>query len=57
MGYSTTSKKKSKKKDRDSYYYYFEKDACMRCPRSHECLYKGKKRKILQITLNTIALY
>jgi hypothetical protein len=57
MGYSTTSKKKSKKKDRDSYYYYFEKDACISCPKSHECLYKGKKRKILQITLNTIAFY
>lgn len=57
MGYSTTSKKKSKKKDRDSYFYYFEKDACMSCPKSHECLYKGKKRKILQITVNTIEFY
>jgi len=57
MGYNTTSKKKSKKKDRDSYYYYFEKEACMGCPKSQECLYKGRKRKILQITVNTMALY
>jgi transposase/curved DNA-binding protein CbpA len=57
MGYSTISKKKSKKKDRDSYYYYFKKEVCMGCPKSQECLYKGKKRKILQITVNTIALY
>jgi transposase len=57
MGYRTTSKKKSKKKDRDSYYYYFEKEACMSCPKSQECLYKGKKQKILQVTVNTIAFY
>lgn len=57
MGYITTSKKKSKKNDRDSYYYYFEEEACMSCLKSQECLYKGKKRKILQITVNTIALY
>jgi len=57
MGHGTTSKKKSKKKDRDSYYYYFEKDACANCPKSHECLYKNKKRKVLQITVNTIEFY
>ena len=29
----------------------------MNCPKSRECLYKGKKRKVLQITANTIDFY
>lgn len=52
MGHSTTSKKKN----RDSYYYYFEKDACMSYTKKLECLYINKKRKVLQITMNTVSL-
>jgi len=57
MGNCTVNKKKSKKKDRESYYYYFKKEDCKSCPKREECLYKGKGRKILEITVNTTAFY
>lgn len=56
-GNSTISKKKGKRKDRESYYYYFEKECCKSCPRSEECLNKGRTRKILEITVNTVEFY
>lgn len=56
-GNTTIKKKKSNRKDRISHYYYFEKEHCKNCPKSHECLNKGKVRKILEITANTFEFY
>ncbi len=56
-GNFSISKKKGKRKDRISYYYYFEKEHCKGCPKRHECLNKGKVRKILEITVNTAQFY
>lgn len=56
-GNYTINKKKSKRKDRESYYYYFEKECCKKCSKRQECLNKGRIRKILEITANTIDFY
>lgn len=56
-GNSTIDKKKGNRKDRESYYYYFEKECCKNCPKRQECLDKGRLRKILEITANTVEFY
>ena len=42
---------------REGYKYYFNQDICQRCPMKSECICESRKKKILDIGLNTGEFY